>query len=166
MPFPPEDLDSLRELAPDGDWVVPQRGMNVKLAELADQNARHLLDSLKIESFDIDERAADPVFALGRDLGLASVPRALVCVDVSTNQGRDTVGSLVWFEAGRPQKAEDRRFRVTGGPRDDLAAGRGGVTPYPARREGAGQTLPHLIVIDGGKGQPGAALQGARGLGV
>src|SRR2546427_6720364 len=47
LPFPPEDLDSLRELAPDGDWLVPQRGTNVKLAELADQNARHLLDSLK-----------------------------------------------------------------------------------------------------------------------
>src|SRR2546427_6843109 len=45
LPFPPEDLDSLRELAPDGDWLVPQRGTNVKLAELADPNARHLLDS-------------------------------------------------------------------------------------------------------------------------
>ncbi len=49
------------------------------------------MDSLKIESFDIDERAADPVFALGRDLGLAAVPRSFVCIDISTNQGRDTV---------------------------------------------------------------------------
>ena len=166
LPFPPEDLDSLRELAPDGDWVVPQRGTNVKLAELADQNARHLLDSLKIESFDIDERAADPVFALGRDLGLASVPRALVCVDVSTNQGRDTVGSLVWFEAGRPKKAEYRRFRITGAPQDDFAAVREVVTRYLARRRGEDKPLPDLIVIDGGKGQLGAALQAARALGL
>ena len=166
MPFPPEDLDSLRELAPDGDWVVPQRGMNVKLAELADQNARHLLDSLKIESFDIDERAADPVFALGRDLGLASVPRALVCVDVSTNQGRDTVGSLVWFEAGRPKKAEYRRFRITGAPQDDFAAVREVVTRYLARRQDEDKPLPDLIVIDGGKGQLGAALEAARALGL
>src|SRR5256886_3883847 len=95
-------------------WQVPQRGSKAQLAELADQNARHLLDSLKIESFDIDERAADPVFALGRDLGLAVVPRAFVCIDISTNQGRDTVGSLVWFEAGRPKKAEYRRFKIRG----------------------------------------------------
>src|SRR5207253_1411061 len=80
LPFPPapEDLASLGELAPEVAWQVPQRGSKAQLAELADQNARHLLDSLKIESFDIDERAADPVFALGRDLGLAVVPRAFV----------------------------------------------------------------------------------------
>src|SRR2546429_5659284 len=118
LPFPPapEDLASLGELAPEVDWHVPQRGTKAQLADLADQNARHLLDSLKIESFDIDERAADPVFALGRDLGLAAVPRAFVCIDISTNQGRDTVGSLVWFEAGRPKKAEDRRGTEPGGP--------------------------------------------------
>src|SRR2546422_7596219 len=121
-PFPPEDLESLEQLAPEVEWHVPQRGTNAKLAELADQNARYLLDGLKIESFDIDERSADPVFALGRDLGLAAVPRAFVCIDISTNQGRDTVGSLVWFEAGRPKKAEYRRFRITGAPQDDFAA--------------------------------------------
>src|SRR2546422_5747212 len=165
LPYPPEDLDSLRELAPDGDWVVPQRGTNVKLAELADQNARHLLDSLKIESFDIDERAADPVFALGRDLGLASVPRALVCVDVSTNQGRDTVGSLVWFEAGRPKKAEYRRFKIRGAPQDDFAAVHEVVTRYLTRRIGEDRPLPDLVVIDGGKGQLGAALDAARAAG-
>src|SRR5207245_4227131 len=125
-----------------------------------------LLDSLKIESFDIDERAADPVFALGRDLGLASVPRALVCVDVSTNQGRDTVGSLVWFEAGRPKKAEYRRFRITGAPQDDFAAVREVVTRYLTRRRGEDKALPDLIVIDGGKGQLAAALEAARALGL
>src|SRR5213596_504288 len=95
LPFPPapQDLASLGELAPEVDWHVPQRGTKAQLADLADQNARHLLDSLKIESFDIDERAADPVFALGRDLGLAAVPRAFVCIDISTNQGRGTAAS-------------------------------------------------------------------------
>jgi excinuclease ABC subunit C len=165
LPFPPEDLDSLRELGPGLEWLVPRRGTNAKLAELADQNARHLLDSLKIESFDIDERAADPVFALGRDLGLATVPRALVCVDVSTNQGRDTVGALVWFEAGRPKKAEYRRFKIAGVPQDDFAAVREVVTRYLARRRGEEKPLPDLIVIDGGKGQLGAALEATRALG-
>ena len=165
LPFPPEDLESLEQLAPEVEWHVPQRGTNAKLAELADQNARYLLDGLKIESFDIDERSADPVFALGRDLGLAAVPRAFVCIDISTNQGRDTVGSLVWFEAGRPKKVEYRRFRITGAPQDDFAAVHEVVTRYLARRIAEAKPLPDLMVIDGGKGQLGAALDAARALG-
>ena len=165
LPFPPEDLASLAALVPDVEWRTPQRGAKAQLAELADQNARHLLDSLKIESFDIDERAADPVFALGRDLGLATVPRAFVCIDISTNQGRDTVGSLVWFEAGRPKKAEYRRFRIRGAPQDDFAAVHEVVTRYLTRRLAEEKSLPDLLVIDGGKGQLGAALDAARAVG-
>lgn len=166
LPFPPDDLASLAELAPAVDWHAPQRGSDAKLAELADQNARYLLDGLKIESFDIDERAADPVFALGRDLGLAAVPRGFVCIDISTNQGRDTVGSLVWFEAGRPKKAEYRRFRIRGSPQDDFAAVHEVVTRYLTRRRDEGKPVPDLMVIDGGKGQLGAALDAARGVGL
>jgi len=165
LPFPPEDLASLAALVPNVDWRTPQRGSKAQLAELADQNARHLLDSLKIESFDIDERSADPVFALGRDLGLAAVPRAFVCIDISTNQGRDTVGSLVWFEAGRPKKAEYRRFRIRGAPQDDFAAVHEVVTRYLTRRLAEEKQLPDLVVIDGGKGQLGAALDAARAVG-
>jgi len=165
LPFPPEDLASLAALVPDVDWRTPQRGSKAQLAELADQNARHLLDSLKIESFDIDERAADPVFALGRDLGLATVPRAFVCIDISTNQGRDTVGSLVWFEAGRAKKAEYRRFKIRGAPQDDFAAVHEVVTRYLTRRFAEEKPLPDLMVIDGGKGQLGAALDAARAAG-
>ncbi|PYO43768.1 MAG: excinuclease ABC subunit C [Gemmatimonadetes bacterium] len=165
LPFPPEDLASLATLVPGVDWRTPQRGSKAQLAELADQNARHLLDSLKIETFDIDERAADPVFALGRDLGLAQVPRAFVCIDISTNQGRDTVGSLVWFEAGRPKKAEYRRFRIRGAPQDDFAAVHEVVTRYLTRRLAEEKPLPDLLVIDGGKGQLGAALDAARSVG-
>ena len=167
LPFAPEDLESLAQLGPDVDWHVPQRGTFAKLAELADQNARHLLDSLKIESFDIDERSADPVFALGRDLGLAAVPRSFACIDVSTNQGRDTVGSLVWFEAGRPKKAEYRRFRIKSptAQQDDFAAVQEVVTRYLSRRIAEDKRLPDLMVIDGGKGQLGAALHAARALG-
>ena len=167
LPFSPaaEDLASLSELAPEVDWHAPQRGSKAQLAELADQNARHLLDSLKIESFDIDERAADPVFALGRDLGLAVVPRAFVCIDISTNQGRDTVGSLVWFEGGRSKKAEYRRFKIKGAPQDDFAAVHEVVTRYLTRRIAEKKPLPDLVVIDGGKGQLGAALDAARATG-
>ena len=165
LPYAPADTDALAELAPGVDFVVPQRGANAKLAELADQNARHLLDSFKIEAFDIDERSADPVFALGRDLGLAVVPRAMVCIDISTNQGRDTVGALVWFEGGRPRKAEYRRYKIKGvAQQDDYAAVHEVVTRFLRRRVDEGKTLPDLIVIDGGKGQLGAAVDAARGV--
>ena len=167
LPYAPADVDALHELAPGVDFLVPQRGANAKLAELADQNARHLLDSFKIEAFDIDERAADPVFALGRDLGLAVVPRAMVCIDISTNQGRDTVGSLVWFEGGRPRKAEYRRYRIKGvAQQDDFAAVHEVVTRFLRRRTEEGKALPDLMVIDGGKGQLGAALDAARAAGL
>lgn len=167
LPFAPEDFEALRELAPGVDWHVPQRGTPAKLVALADQNARHLLDSLMIEAFDIEERAADPVFALGRDLGLAAVPRSLVCIDISTNQGRDTVGSLVWFEAGRPKKSEYRRYRITGpAPQDDYAAVHEVVTRFLRRRLDEAKPLPHLMVIDGGKGQLGAALDAAQAAGA
>ena len=166
LPFAPADFDALHELAPGVEFVVPQRGSAAKLVELADQNARHLLDSFKIEAFDIDERAADPVFALGRDLGLAVVPRAMVCIDISTNQGRDTVGSLVWFEGGRPRKAEYRRFRIKGFEgMDDFAAMKEVVTRYLTRRIEEKKQIPDLIVIDGGKGQLSAALEAAQALG-
>src|SRR3989441_5276966 len=165
LPCPREDLEALQQVAPDIEWHVPQRGTLAKLAQLADQNARHLLDSLKIESFDIDERSADPVFALGRDLGLAAVPRSFVCIDISTNQGRDTVGSLVWFEAGGPRRADYRRFKIRGpGQQDDFAAVHEVVTRFLKRRLEEGKPLPDLMVIDGGKGQLGAALDAARAL--
>jgi excinuclease ABC subunit C len=167
LPFAPDDLEALQQLAGDIEWHMPQRGTNAKLVELADQNARHLLESLMIEAFDIEERAADPVYALGRDLGLAAVPRSFVCIDISTNQGRDTVGSLVWFEAGRPRKADYRRFKIRGpGQQDDFAAVHEVVTRFLKRRLEEGQPLPDLMVIDGGKGQLGAAVDAAGTLGV
>jgi excinuclease ABC subunit C len=159
MPFPPDDWTALRELLPDTDWTIPQRGTAHRWLDLADTNARHLLESLRIESFETEERAEDPVYALGRDLGLSSVPRSLVCVDISHNQGRDTVGSLVWFEAGRPRKSEYRKFKIQGlGQQDDFAAIHEVITRYLIRRRDEALPLPDLIVIDGGKGQLNAAL--------
>jgi len=166
LPFVPEDMDGLRALAPTVDWAVPRRGTNAKLVELAEQNARHLLESLLLESFDVEERAADPVYALGRDLGLASVPRSFVCIDISTNQGRDTVGSLVWFEAGRPKKSEYRRYRIRGPQQDDFAAVHEVVSRFLRRRLEEEKVLPDLIVIDGGKGQLSAAGNAAQEAGL
>jgi excinuclease ABC subunit C len=167
LPFPPGDWDALRELLPESEWIVPQRGTAQRWLELADHNARHLLESLRIESFETEERAEDPVYALGRDLGLSSVPRSLVCIDISHNQGKDTVGSLVWFEAGRPRKSEYRKFKIEGpGKQDDFAAIQEVVTRYLTRRRDEQLPIPDLIVIDGGKGQLNAALEAAEELGL
>ncbi|HEY7634841.1 MAG TPA: excinuclease ABC subunit UvrC [Gemmatimonadales bacterium] len=167
IPFPPQDWDTLREVLPDTDWLIPQRGTAHRWLELADNNARHLLESLRIESFETEERAEDPVYALGRDLGLSAVPRSLVCVDISHNQGKDTVGSLVWFEAGRPRKSEYRKFKIQGlGQQDDFAAIQEVITRYLTRRTDEQALLPDLIVIDGGKGQLNAAVDAASKLGL
>jgi excinuclease ABC subunit C len=167
LPFPPAEFENLEQLLPETQWNIPQRGKSHRLMELADQNARHLLESLRIESFETDERSEDPVYALGRDLGMNAVPRSFVCVDISTNQGRDTVGSLVWFEAGRPKKSEYRKFKIKGvGQQDDFAAIHEVITRYLTRRRDEGKPLPDLIVIDGGKGQLSAALDASGALGI
>jgi excinuclease ABC subunit C len=167
VPFPPADAEALRELLPGTEWSIPQRGTAYRWMELADHNARHLLESLRIESFETEERAEDPVYALGRDLGLMAVPRSMVCVDISHNQGRDTVGSLVWFEAGRPRKSEYRKFKIQGlGQQDDFAAIAEVITRYLTRRRDEQLPLPDLIVIDGGKGQLNAALEAVAKLGL
>jgi excinuclease ABC subunit C len=188
LPFPPADLDPLQELEPAREWRVPRRGARQRLVALADQNARHLLESFRIESFESEERAEDPVYALGRDLGLTVVPRSFVCIDISTNQGRDTVGSLVWFESGRPKKSEYRRYRIRGddassaapgeaariapvgkapnGVFDDFSAMREVVTRFVRRRVDEAKPLPDLVVVDGGKGQLSAARQGLSDAGV
>jgi excinuclease ABC subunit C len=167
LPFPPADLDPLREVLPETDWLLPQRGTGGRWIELADVNARHLLESLRLESFETEERAEDPVYALGRDLGLTGVPRSFVCIDISHNQGRDMVGSLVWFEAGRPRKSEYRKYRIKGlAEQDDYAAIQEVVTRFITRRRDEALALPDLMVIDGGKGQLNAAVEAARVLGV
>ncbi|HEV2290993.1 MAG TPA: excinuclease ABC subunit UvrC [Gemmatimonadales bacterium] len=166
LPFPPADAPLVAQLLPESAWAVPQRGTAHRWLELADANARHLLESLRIESFETDERAEDPVYALGRDLGLNVVPRTFICVDISTNQGRDTVGSLVWFEAGRPRKAEYRKFKIKGpGQQDDFAAIHEVVTRYLTRRRDESKPIPDLIVIDGGRGQLSSARDAASALG-
>ncbi len=164
IPFPPDDGGTVSDVLQNTKLWVPHRGVNHRLVDLADQNARHAMESFRIESFDTDERAEDPVYALGRDLGLTTIPRNLVCVDISTSQGIDTVGSLVWFEAGRPKKSQYRRFRIKGAGEaetdrvhDDFAAVYEVVSRYFKRRLEEEKDLPDLVVIDGGKGQLSSA---------
>ncbi|MEQ1691484.1 MAG: helix-hairpin-helix domain-containing protein, partial [Gemmatimonas sp.] len=114
-----------------------------------------------------DERAADPVYELQRELGLAHLPRALVCFDISHAQGTDVVASAVWFENARPKRAEYRKFKIAvADGNDDFRSMHEVVTRYFARRLTEGKSLPDLAVIDGGKGQLNAARSALDALGI
>ena len=158
VPFDFEDRELLEESLPGTRIHVPQRGPRRELVDLAEQNARHLLEELRLASAEGGTRASDPVYELGRELGLQKLPRTMVCFDISTAQGTDTVGSCVWFENGRAKRGEYRKFKVkTVEGTDDFASMREVVTRYFQRRINDEKPLPDLVVIDGGKGQLSAA---------
>src|SRR5437763_9681452 len=158
LPFDFPDRELVEEALGTTKIHIPQRGSRRQLITLAEQNARHLLEELKLASMEAEERAGDPVYELSRELGLQRLPRTLVCFDISTTQGTDTVGSSVWFENGRPKRSEYRKFRVkTVEGTDDFASMREVVRRYFERRVGEQKPLPDLVVIDGGKGQLSAA---------
>ena len=167
VPFDFEDRELLQESLGGTQVLVPQRGAKRELIELAQQNARHLLEEYKLASLESDERAGGPVYELQRELGLRVVPRSLVCFDISHAQGTDTVASMVWFENGRPRRSEYRKFKVqTVQGIDDFASMREVVGRYFRRRLDEGKPLPDLVVIDGGKGQLNAAWEALRELGL
>jgi excinuclease ABC subunit C len=167
VPFDFEDREAIEQSAEGTRVVVPQRGPRRELVDLAQQNARHLLEELKLSTLESDERATNPVYELGRQLGLQRLPRSLVCFDISTAQGTDTVGSCVWFENGRPRRGEYRKFKVKSVQgTDDFASMHEVVGRYFRRRIEENKPLPDLVVIDGGKGQLGAAADAVRSLGL
>ena len=167
VPFDFEDREAIEASAHGTRVFAPQRGPRRELVDLAQQNARHLLEELKLSTLESDERATNPVYELGRELGLQRLPRAIVCFDISTAQGTDTVGSCVWFENGRPRRAEYRKFKVKSVVgTDDFASMNEVVGRYFRRRLDEQKPLPDLVVIDGGKGQLGAAADAIRALGL
>jgi excinuclease ABC subunit C len=167
LPFETEDSELLAAALGGTRMLVPQRGSKRELVDLAEQNARHLLEEFKLASLEADERAADPVYELARELGLQKIPRSFVCFDIYTTQGTDTVGSCVWFENGRPRRAEYRKFKVkTVTGTDDFASMREVVHRYFLRRINEGKTIPDLVVVDGGKGQLGMAADALGELGL
>jgi excinuclease ABC subunit C len=167
VPFDFEDREALQENLTGTRVLVPQRGPKRELVDLAEQNARHLLEEFKLAAEESDVRAGEPVYDLQRELGLVKLPRSLVCFDISHAQGTDTVASLVWFENGRAKRSEYRKFKIaTVEGVDDFASMREVVSRYFARRVAEEKPLPDLVVIDGGKGQLNAASEALQGLGL
>ena len=167
VPFEPDERELVEASLERTAIHVPQRGPRRELVDLATQNARHLLEELRLTGEEANERAGDPVYELQRQLGLQKVPRSLVCFDISHAQGTDTVASCVWFQNGRPYRAEYRKFKVkTVEGIDDFASMREVVTRYFTRRTADEKPLPDLVLIDGGKGQLNAAHAALETLGL
>jgi excinuclease ABC subunit C len=167
VPFDPEERELIEASLERTKIHVPQRGPKRELIDLATQNARHLLEELRLTGEEAEERAGDPVYELQRQLGLQKVPRSLVCFDISHAQGTDTVASCVWFQNGRPYRGEYRKFKVkTVEGIDDFASMNEVVTRYFTRRIEEQKALPDLTVIDGGKGQLNAAHAALDALGL
>ncbi|MSR21252.1 MAG: excinuclease ABC subunit UvrC [Gemmatimonadetes bacterium] len=147
--------------------TVPRRGGNVRLLELAEQNARQVLEDRVTALAYTADRAEDAVYALQDELDLKVVPRLMVCFDISHTQGTETVASAVMFENGEPKRAGYRHMRIKGEwGNDDFRSMQEAVTRYFRRRLDEGAPLPDLTVVDGGKGQLGAALAALEGLGL
>ncbi len=144
---------------------VPQRGEKLRLLELVVKNARL---AFELEWKHPRKQSQEILRALRDVLDLEVEPQRIECFDISNIQGSDIVASMVVFEAGLPKKADYRKFKVrgvTGGP-DDFASMREVVGRRYRRLLEEGHELPELVLIDGGKGQLGAAVAALEELGL
>jgi len=167
-----EDRDLLQEILTDAAARkvrvhVPQRGEKLRLVELADENARQVLEDRVTAMAYAADRAENALYSLQDELDLKIVPRLMVCFDISHTQGSENVGSAVVFENGEPRKAGYRHMRIKGDwGNDDYRSMHEAVGRYFRRLRDADKPLPDLAVIDGGKGQLGAACQALEALGL
>ena len=104
---------------------------------------------------------------LGEALSLAGPPRTIECFDISHISGTFVVASMVHFANGRPDKDNYRRFQIKSFiGNDDFRAMEEVVGRRYRRLADEGKLFPDLVVIDGGRGQIGAALKSFVGLDV
>jgi excinuclease ABC subunit C len=142
-------------------FTVPQRGDKKQLIELSLRNAKfYKLEKQKQEKIKDPERHTNRILEqLKRDFRLADLPIHMECFDNSNFQGTNAVSACIVFKNAKPSKRDYRHFNVktVEGP-DDFATMEEVVYRRYKRMMDEDQTLPQLIVIDGGKGQLGAAL--------
>ena len=153
---------------------VPQKGEKEKLVELAKKNAQLVMDQDMDKLKREEARTTGALKELAQLLGLPLVDR-VESYDISNTAGFQSVGSMVVYEKGKPKRADYRKFRIktVTGP-DDYAS----LYEVLTRRFTHGQRereermeknlnaewgsftkYPDLILMDGGKGQVGIALQ-------
>jgi excinuclease ABC subunit C len=144
---------------------VPKRGEKVRLLDLVVRNVRL---AFELEWKQPRQQSQELLRALRDALELELEPRRIECFDISNIQGSDIVASLVVFEDGLPKKSDYRKFRIKGvaGAPDDFASMREVVGRRYRRLLEDGKQLPDLVLVDGGKGQLGAALEALEELGL
>jgi excinuclease ABC subunit C len=132
----------------------PERGEKARLLEMALTNARTELEALLTRR----SRSAVLLERLQRRLRLSRRPQRIECVDNSTLMGSDPVASVVVFVDGRPDPSAYRRYRITEVAGSDDYASMAQVLRRRLGKAAASEPLPDLLLVDGGKGQLGAAL--------
>ena len=148
---------------------VPQIGEKRKLVELSLKNAMYFRqEKLKnIQIVDPERHVKRIMTQMKADLRMPVEPRHLECFDNSNMQGTNPASACVVFKNGKPSKKDYRKFNIktVEGP-DDYASMEEVVYRRYKRLQEEGEPLPNLIVIDGGKGQLGAALKALELLGL
>ena len=158
--------------------VQPADDETTKAMALADSNAFEALRTLRAVREADKSKQVLALQELQNALGLETPPGRIECYDISTLQGTNTVGSMVVFAEGTPRKSDYRRFKIRGrgsqGEPDDFASMRemlrrrfrravepqGDDPGAKARQSNAAwAVLPDLVIVDGGKGQLGVAVE-------
>ncbi|MBO4848787.1 MAG: excinuclease ABC subunit UvrC [Clostridia bacterium] len=143
--------------------IEPRRGEKKQLAEMAFLNGTEALKRKRELTLKEWERGEGALADLTRIVGMDELPHRMECFDNSHFQGRDTVGSMVVFIDGKPDKSLYRRFRTrTQSEGDDYEAMREHLTRrFQRAAEGDAKfnELPDLLVVDGGRGQLNVALE-------
>ena len=166
---------------------VPRRGDKLKLMEMAQENAGEFLRLQQAERAADTNRQTEAVAELQAALHLERPPARIECYDISTLQGTNTVGAMVVFVKGAPAKQYYKRFKIRGkggqGEPDDFASMREVLRrrfrrlvedPADAHDPGAKgrdeddtwRIAPDLVIVDGGKGQLGIAVNVFEELGL
>lgn len=141
--------------------LVPQRGDKRKLLDLSLRNVKYYrLEKLKQGEKSRKQSNSDRIMErMKNDLRLKDQPIHIECFDNSNIQGTNPVASCVVFRNGRPYKKDYRHFNIkTVVGANDFASMEEIIYRRYKRLLDENQTLPQLIIIDGGKGQLGAAL--------
>lgn len=148
--------------------TVPQIGEKAQLVRMAEQNARiQLKEHQLLRQKQEEARIPHSVQTLKNDLFLPVMPRRIECFDNSNLQGTDPVASMVSFVDGQPRKSEYKRFMIKTvvGP-DDFASMREIIMRRYGKLDPETDTLPDLVVIDGGKGQLSSAVEALHAIGM
>jgi excinuclease ABC subunit C len=146
---------------------VPKRGEKYELLEMAQTNAKLMLNELLTQKAATAVRIPESVYQLQRDLRLSAPPRTICAFDVSNLGETDPVGSLVYFRDGKPLKREYRKFKIkTVVGRNDFAMMGELVTRYFSNLVEDAAEFPNLVLVDGGAGQVSAACRALDALNI